>query len=129
LACEHAKDGPGLDFCLRHQQKAASEAGRDTRGRGRDSNPGLVKVIFDERNVLKTEDAKRAKQNSVDANVIVAEVKDQTNDDRQSFDGHENRGQRFKSVRNQMKHFELEQTNYQAILPTLKPSCLMRTIP
>jgi hypothetical protein len=27
-------------------------------------------------------------------------VKDQTNSHRQSFNGHENRGQRFKSVRN-----------------------------
>ncbi len=106
MTCEHAKDGPGLDFCLRHQQKAAAEADRDTRGRGRDSNPGLVKVIFDERNVLKTEDAKRAKQDSVDANVIVAKVKDQTKSDRQCFDGNENSGQRFKSVKNYINNFQ-----------------------
>ena len=62
--------------------------------------------IFDERNVLKTEDAKRAKQNSVDANVIVAKVKDQTKSDRQCFDGNENSGQRFKSVKNYINNFQ-----------------------
>ena len=79
MFCEHAKYSSRHDVAIQSDKNARDQT-VDRSGHGsRDSNPLLVEMIFDKSDVLKTKNPKSAKKNGANANVSVAEMKDETN--------------------------------------------------
>ena len=79
MFCEHAKYSSSHDVAIQSDKNARDQTVDRSDHGSRDSNPLLVEMIFDKSDVLKTKNPKSAKKNGANANVSVAEMKDEAN--------------------------------------------------
>ena len=85
LFCKHAKYSSSHDVTIQSDKSRRDQTVDRSSHGSRDSNPLLVEMIFDKSDILKTKNPKSAKKNGANANVSVAEMKNEANANGECF--------------------------------------------